>query len=60
MPEIEDTVVYKDGTWLRILHGIIIFEDANWVILKRRDGEHKIAMSTVTRISRAAKPEGGE
>lgn len=56
MPEVEDTVVYKDGEWTRVLHGKVISEDAQWVVLKRRDGEFKIAMSTVLRITRAVEP----
>lgn len=46
----ESKVVFEDGENIRVLRGFIDNEDAYFIYLKRRDGNIRIAKSTVLKI----------
>ena len=53
----EDEVVFREdgsqGPRLRVLHGVIVSEDAEFIYLQRRDGDWSIRKSLVERVRRA-------
>jgi hypothetical protein len=47
--DLDDEVMFVDGTGPRVLRGKIR-EENGWVVVDRRDGQHRIAREKVTKI----------
>jgi len=46
----EDKIIYIDGDRNRVLHGIIIDEDIDFITLKRNSGNIKIGKRSIVEI----------
>jgi hypothetical protein len=53
----EDEIVFREegseGTRLRVLRGVIVSEDSDFICIQRRDGDWQIRKSLVERVRRA-------
>jgi len=46
----EVKIIFKEGTDVRVLRGIITKEDQDFVFLKRNDGDYRINKNVIIKI----------